>query len=709
MRRNAFEVGANVGATESAGNGYTMAVGLLARAVQRHRLYPASSPLCQESVEACLSAFKSLPEVVIELRVSPTRIDHASGPIPASPVVTELAERLFRADIEELSLRRETPSKELSRFCQQLATWDRRPDLHESFAETLSELGVSSIRARSADKADVLDLEILTAERMVHLAEERHARAPEDQRAEGESRRRAWIQVDTDCDVESIDLVDLAFLLDNQGDLARVLCDIAEGGPPTANAAEALSQSMAELIELYGSLSPRIAEQRFSELAHTLMTLDERVRTALTRDVLLPDLLETGKAARLLRLLPEREILEAVRTLAELEVGAPGLVKLALDRLALPGDRRNALSHAIAGSIGTDETRVGLAPDAPSLQGDGTERDLREYTAYQLSVDRPTAAQLGRIAAAVEETDRAEARLRCWIDLVRHIRNPDHAEEILSQAGELLRSRISSRSAEAADWIRELRAAGDAIRELRPEVAEVVDDLLSALCSPDFIRSEARTWTAADESTAESQRLLRAFGPVSVEALIELLEEEEARGLRRRLVDFMCENAAAFAPGLGRYLTDDRWTVVRNAARVMGFAGPGRESELASLVGHAEERVSREALLALARIGSLEAIDLITDQLGHRHPVRRAMAEESLQTLSVEEGRRQVHRLLGDSDFFRRYPALARRLVRRFAPASGRNWEGVLRPMLSARFRFWQPRLMVLGWAAAGALRGRHR
>ncbi len=560
---------------------------------------------------------------------------------------------------------------------------------------------MGSIGTRSANKLEVLDLEIITAERLAQLSEERRARAPEDQLVEGQTVHQAWIQVDTDCDVASIDMVDLAFLLDNQGDLARILYDIAEGGPQSATGAEALRESVAELIELYGSLSPRIAEQRFSDLARTLMTLDDKTRNALTQDVLLPDLLETGKAARLLRLLPEAEIVDAVRTLADLEVGAPGLVKLALDRLALAGDQHTTVADAVGGSIGVDEAD----PGSPSLSGDGAGRDLEEYTVHELSVGEETVAELALIKTEVEGSDRPTERLRWCANLVRHLRNPDHAEEILKQVEDLLGSWISDGSTEVADWIQEFRTAADSVREYRPEIAELVDNMMLVLCSPDFLLAQARSWADQEASVDESRRLLTAFGPASVDTLIHLLEEEQVRAVRRRLVDFMCENAEAFAPELVRYLSDERWTVVRNVVRIIGFAGLGHEPELAPLVGHPEERVAREVLVALVRIGSPEALDLIAGQLGHTDSSQRAMAEESIRTLPVEDGRRQVRRLLGDPRFFRRYPGLARSLVRQYAPARGGDWNEILRPMLGVRFQLWRPRLMALGWAAAAAMK----
>jgi hypothetical protein len=694
-------------------DGVSQAAGLLGRAVQQHRIYPAASPLCLESINNCLSALEQLSGEALELRVAPRQIFHGADPLPGTAALSELADRLFRADVEELRVNRETPAKELGRFCRQLATWDRRNERDGSFAEILGERGVNSITARAADKLEILEVDVISNERLAQLSEERRARAPEDQPREGDGSHQAWIQVDTDCDVESIDLVDLAFLVENQADLAQVLYDIAEGGAQRASGAEALRENIAELIELYSSLSPRVAENRFDDLARTLMTLDPETREALTQDVLMPDLLETGKAARLLQLLPDEEMVDAIRTLGELEVGAPGLVKLAFDRLALPDERRVALARTVDESLHpgpeegeSDSTHVRLSADGSESQ------DLQEYTAHELSVDEETAAELDRIKTAVEAVQPAEGGsewLRGCANLVRHVRNPDHVEEMLELAAEALVSLIRSDAGKAAGAVDDLCSAADAVRDHRPEVAEAVDGLMLSICSPSFLRAQAQDWLGQEDPDSAGRALLLALGTASIEAFVRFLDEEPSRAVRRRVMDFMCENGRALAAVSIPYLSDERWTVVRNMVRIIGFAGPGHEAQLAPLVGHPEDRVAREALLALARIGSPEAAKLVVGRLEEENPSRRAMAEESIRTFPVEEGRRQARRLLADQRLLRRSPELARSLVERFVATDRTGWEDVLSPILSLRFRFWNRRQMALGRAAAAALKGSRR
>lgn len=692
-------------------DGVSQAASLLGRAVQRHRIYPTSSPLCRESVAECLSALEQLPSEALELRVAPRELFDGENPLPSTAVLTELAERLFRADVESLRVGRQTPPKELARFCRQLATWDRRRERDGSFAEALGEQGVGSIIVRAADKLEVLEIGVVSAERLARLTEERRARAPEDRGGESDGSLQAWIQVDTDCDVESIDLVDLAFLVENQADLAQVLYDISEGGAQSASGAEALRGSIAELIALYSSLSPRVAEKRFDDLARTLRTLDPETRNALTRDVLIPDLLETGKAARLLRMLPNEEVVEAIRTLGELEIGAPGLVKLAFDRLDLTDERRTSLAKAVGESLGAGDSEAESGSSSRiRLSADGTEgRDLREYTALELSVDVETAAELERIRTALCATKGPDATLLCCANLVRHVRNPDHVEEIVAKAKEALVDLIRSDPGQAAGAVKELSLAAESVREYRPEVSEAADRLILSVFTPPSLGAQTEDWLDPETTDPGGRDLLITLATAWLEVFVRFLEEEPSRAARRRLMDFMCENGTALAPVSLPYLSDERWTVVRNMVRIIGFAGPGHEAQLAPLLEHPQDRVARETLLALARMGTAEAAELVVARLADEDPTRRAMAEESIRTFPVEEGRRQTRRLLADRSFLRRSPELARSLVERFVASVDAGWEDVLSPIRSLRFRFWNRRRMALGRAAAAALKGRRR
>jgi HEAT repeat protein len=156
--------------------------------------------------------------------------------------------------------------------------------------------------------------------------------------------------------------------------------------------------------------------------------------------------------------------------------------------------------------------------------------------------------------------------------------------------------------------------------------------------------------------------------------------------------------APTLAPGLLSYFPHPQKFVTRNLATVLGYAGPGYEAPLASVVSHPDLRVGREALRALAQIGSPEALDFVIQSLTARHEV--AMVAEEV-FWSFSDARRAALTLLADTGFASRHPALARRLLERAARSAGADLEPVATPLMRYRFHIWRPALVLLGLTAA--------
>lgn len=757
-------------------------LGHLAIAVQRHRIYPALSPLCREAVGECLASLAALatrdgeraetsdpsgrapaedgsgsleaidstllPAALSELvdgdpaeadpgpgaapgvsrapdrrgedeagelriRVAPHRLHLDLAAVPGSTAIDELAERLYRADVEEVTIRTDASATEIARFARQVAAWDRSRTVHDSLAEAIAEQGITRIRVRSTDRLDVLEFDVLPATQLEVLRAEKRAR--EDEAAGVDSAiHKAWVRVETDCPLEPIDMVDLAFLVDSHADLARILVGMAEGEGQSIGAPMALRQTVSELIHLYSDLSDGAARTRFEELARTIMELEPEARRTLTRDVLLPDLMESGRAARVLRLMPDGEIVEALRTLVDLEAGAPGLMGLALERLSLPADRLRTLTRSVTDDVlppagfhivrgagdGIEESsRIRLASDGSVL------RDLREYSALELAVDEETAGTLEQIRSEVVDMDDAAERLRCAISLIPHVRNPDRATGILDSVTGLLRPLLWEDARAAAGQVRALREVSESLEVADPEVAEAISSVLSGLLGPDYVQFQAQRWQQAEAPDPGVLEILDAFGSTAATAFMEALELEDRRAVRHGILDFVCAHAEVFADGVRVYLTDPRWTCVRNAVRVLGFAGPAGEVHLAATLRHSDDRVVRETFLALSRIGTPRAAEEILGQLGSGEPKRRDLAQEAIRRFPAAEGERLARRLLSKPQLWTDRPQVARVLIDRFMRTGAPGNEELLRALLPLRFQFWRPARMGLGWTASSALR----
>jgi len=722
----------------------------LAVAVQRHRIYPALSPLCKEAVVECVKALSALrahsatdpqaqptdlspthatsagdsvPDVgegdvddvpELQVKIGTTLLYVDLVPVPSSTAIDEFTDRLFRADVEELSFRSTVSATEVARFCRRLASWDRSRGQYDYFSEAIAELGITGIGVRCTERLDVLDFDVLPAGQLENLRVEQEQQ--DSRRHDIEvSLQKAWVRVDTDCPLDPIDMLDLAFLVDSQTDLAQMLLGMAQGEGQSVGAPVALRQTVSELVHLYSGLSETAAEERFAALASTLMELEPAARRTLTRDVLLPDLLQSGKAAQVLRLLPDGEIVEAIRTLIDLDVGGAGLVGLALERLDLSGERLGIITRSMS-----DRLQPTTQPSAPSgpgaanqpssrirLESDHTIfRDMRELAAHDLGVDAETAKELRAIRDRVGVIDEVAERLRCVLTLLPHIRNPDRATEVLRSVTELLRPLLWEKPQQAAERVADLLAIANRMDGVDPEVGQAIKHVVGDLLDANYIQFQAERWREAGKTDETVAELFSALGPTATTAFHEALEELDDRQVRRTILTFMCAHAEVFAESLYDHLGDARWTIVRNSVRVLGFAPPGGEAAVAKLLKHPEKRVVRETFLALSRIGTPRAAEEILGQLEASDPKRRELAEDAIRRFPVAEGEKLTCRLLSKPEFYQDRPQVARALITRFLNPPSREGAKLLRPLLALRVQFWRPALFRLGWAAGAALGG---
>ena len=95
-------------------------------------------------------------------------------------------------------------------------------------------------------------------------------------------------------------------------------------------------------------------------------------------------------------------------------------------------------------------------------------------------------------------------------------------------------------------------------------------------------------------------RLLRALGPRAVNALVDLLADEDNRSRRRVLVGLLSDVAADDPTPIVDRLSDDRWYVVRNLLTVLrDTSTPTASAAVLAAVDHPDGRVRVEALRAM--------------------------------------------------------------------------------------------------------------
>ena len=175
-------------------------------------------------------------------------------------------------------------------------------------------------------------------------------------------------------------------------------------------------------------------------------------------------------------------------------------------------------------------------------------------------------------------------------------------QKSLALLGELERAaRWRDLAAQAAGY----RQLADELRERRPDVADAIDHAIAAFFTADRAR---RPWPTLHERDGAGRgiaaALVAAFGAAVVPACVGLLDDPARASRNRSLVTLMCAHAALLAPALVEELGHCGIAATRVGVRVLGFAGAGYEAAVAEQVEHGDEPLVREALRALARMGT---------------------------------------------------------------------------------------------------------
>jgi len=453
----------------------------------------------------------------------------------------------------------------------------------------------------------------------------------------------------------------------------------------------------------------------FAKLARAVLELEPERRKHLLRQTILPGLLDGRADGTVLHDFPDMDLAESLCLLLELETAAPEVLTAAINRLGLTPDRREAVIPLIDARIRAQ--RTDSTPDSGLGRESGIDRyarglvrveatsgkDFSEFAAFDLSLDDQAVAAVAYVRDGIGATDVPAARLRCVWQLVRLEASPAVADAFLGLAqdlfGELERS---GRWRDLAASVTSYRQLADELKERRPDVAESIAKALADFSVPPRIRALIDLYERDAEGRRLASDLIEALGVALVPGLVALLDDAAHQGRSRALAALMCEHAASLAPALEAEL--DRCGVAASCvvAKVLGYGGAGHEAAAARLVRHDDERVAREALRALARMGTEAAAGLIAHQIREGSAERRAAAEEALWHFPPAQATAQAGVLLRSRDFVHKHPQTVARLLDRVAQTGSRDLDNVVAELEPLRFRFWKPVLARVGFKARG-------
>lgn len=685
-------------------------VQLLARAVHQFHTYPPTSPLCLDVIAACHKALAAITlDDKFAFRVTPSQLfvgDHALALTPT--VSNELVRRLHRAQVAEVTFERGTPVRDLSRFCIDLSLVQDGSPQKVPFAERLTDHGVSAIDARMAHRPEVLEVGTPGAP-VCELVSHERLRRQEQALSGGPVHHlyppdKGWVRMDPTVPLDSVSLVDLAIIVDDPSEIAAMLMRLTGENPVSpAERDAALEKKFTDVAAIFAAADPRLARVLFAKLARTVLNLDPARRKDLLKQTILPGLLDGRVDGGVLADFPDLDLAEALCLLLDLETAAPEVLSTALDRLALSEERRRALvpllNDRLQGVAEEEHQGTKLALDRYAHKLVRIESDenksFAEYAAFDLAMDPQSAAVVEGAPSVIATTDTVAAQIACLRRLVRLEPDPRLVDVFLGRALTLAHAfEVGQRWADLAEMLRRFRELSDTLRESRPDVADVITAALAAFCTVERATQLGELHQQGGAARETAALLLEALGPFAAEPLARAVDHPGIRSRGRAVADLMADHATMLAPSLTLCLDGCGPLARRAIIRVLGLAGPGHELAVMRQLKSSDEPTCREALRALARIGTPQAASAVAMQIDEGADWARPAAEEALWHFPQDLAMAQLLRLLGRRDFVLRYPQMASRLMDRAATANVDVLAGALEGLVSLRFRFWNTQLV---------------
>jgi hypothetical protein len=627
-------------------------------------------------------------------------------------VEQQLWRPLHRARVAAVEIKPDVTLRDWSQFCPIVAA-SIRPSRHtSSFAELLLEAGVGGIVARVNPRPETFDIGAPPSAMRVVVDRERMRQSSIP--VSGPAQHlyppdKGWVRLDPTVRYESISLLDLTVLINEPAELASMLTRlIDEDASDDSARASALQHRYSDVVMLIGALDGRLARILFSKLSRAVLSLDSDRRRSLLKGAILPGLLDGRmNAEAVLWDFPDIDLAEALCLLLDLDAASPHMLSMALDRLQLPDERRSTLAPLIKARLqngrSSEHTKDGgfagfdgVAASLTRVTSD-VAKNFSEFAAFDLAMTEHTATSLTAVRDAIVATEAADAQIRCALSLARIEPNPGIVSATLARVLPPLVQLLRAERWEAVSHVvTELHAIDAGLQASRPDVAKTVRDVLVRFCNHEFIVRLSQLAGAA-EGRARAGAIVAVAAPYLVPAWLELLDGQTERARARQLVPLMCDCARSIAPAIGERLPLLSVDAACAALTVLGAAGTGYEDLIAEQVKTGEERRAREAMRALARIGSPRAAGLIVRHIEDGPPVVRPAAEEALWRLPLPLAFAKTHELLKRRDFVIHHPHTAGRLLERAAQSADDGLDPVLERLTSLRFHFWSPAVARVG------------
>ena len=678
-------------------------VAALARAVHAFVTYPSKSPARDDVVHTVQQALRDCGDGCVVLQVTNDGLRYYGRNLDASGSIERgLVLLLRRAFVAAVQLDTAASTRDIGQICELLATPETLLARTQEFSEILKHRGVSTIQVHVIASLQTIEAGAIPVDRLELVAKsrEQHQFDP----SETEAAEGGWVRVDPSVSLGRLSLSELPLVLPDAARVAVALRQLNGRRRESMLPEQALATHFHHVSALYESAEPGLKDTLYTQLAEAVSNLPEQLKSDLLQDELLPALVDGNPISKVIGYLPDEEIADALPSLLELGVGGVEMLSMGLSNLKLPPERNTRLIELLNDRIesrnedvAADNAEIDGSPERTdallTLTADGG-HEFAPLSQFDLSVNAKAAARLEELVQHVDATD--VESLRCHTDLVGLSANPSVVTGILRRSRGLFID-LESRGClnTLADAVTRYAAIANGSVETTDEIAFIVQRFLSDQITPEFVRRVAMH--EDPEAVQSLTQILAALGDEGADLIVATLQSESDRSIRRQLLTATKDSVGSISSGLCDHLHNPNWFVVRNVLALLGNAGPGFESSIASCLDHEDPRVIREAFLALARIGTRGALEITVRSLRHDVSIVREHAAEAIWRFSPEMSHPAVCEVLKDQEWLLGNPEVGQLLIR----ASRRRRVQGLQDLVSGlerwRFALWDRRRMALG------------
>lgn len=584
----------------------------LAIACKSRSLYPADHPAAKDSATLLHAVLSDSLATVPEIRVrvgKDSLMYHEWSMDRKKESLRQLASRIRALNIQELTFRPGTTSKEVEALVELLATDPEEVD-YEGGAETV--LFVKGARNISImeSMAQRTDEEIEDGDLAALSREEGEEEQPEIEPEELPEKVR-----------------DLLEMIRDPEKLAGLLLRLAEQEEATLAMEEHLDAIYQFLKNLSVLIERNYSSQRdvyYRSMAESLLYLETGLRNMLLIRQILPKIAEEPLSVDILSQFTPQEIVDLLGYFYSL---APELVPKTRNLLKVIGFQDKELETAIKAmrnkllDLGeVDPSLIDqLDPDVKEKGAKGEERmlpTLKDISDFFGEYRQEEIEEIRRISDFDLAEEGLSATTPMLLDLLERGSDLDNLGKALELMIQHFWDHIEAGqigyAAAILDRTQSLLASQDP--GLEPFREQLVRMMQEGTGNKTVHRIILQSYELRDypQAIGDFERYMSALGDNGVKAMVEVLGDEEEMSIRKYICDSLEELGQNRIRLLGSYIQDERWYLVRNIVSIIGrFHTSETIHYLSVTLSHPNSRVRAETIRALGMDGSYEARGLL--------------------------------------------------------------------------------------------------